>query len=225
MSDQLTKQDERAPISVSNSGVELRSFDEMARFCMAVSKSRLAPKGLETPEAIMVAVQCGLELGVGPMQALQGIAVINGRPSIFGDLALGLCQSKPDFEDIIETCDGTKATCTVKRKGRSQVTREFTEADAKKAQLWNKPGPWTLYPKRMLAMRARAYALRDSFADALKGISIREEVQDIKPPSREIKPVTGIVMPDEPEPVPALENAKPETETQEERNEDGSFKF
>jgi len=34
------------------------------------------------------------------------------------------------------------------------------------------------YPLRMLQMRARAYALRDAFADVMKGISVAEEMQD-----------------------------------------------
>lgn len=216
MSNELSAPAERAPIAISNKGVRIETFDELARFCLAVHKSRLAPKGLDSPEAIMVAVQCGLEIGVGPTQALQGIAVINGRPCVWGDLALAICSAHKDFEDIEEHCDGEKATCTVKRKGRSQVTREFSMVDAAKASLKGKAGPWTQYPKRMLQMRARAFALRDSFADALKGIQIREEVSDYKAAeAREIKPVTGLVMPDEPEPTPALPD-EPQPETLEE---------
>ena len=41
-----------------------------------------------------------------------------------------------------------------------------------------KQGPWTQYPKRMRQMRARAFALRDVFADILKGMPIAEELQD-----------------------------------------------
>ena len=48
----------------------------------------------------------------------------------------------------------------------------------KKAGLWGKAGPWSQYPKRMLQMRARSFALRDKFADALSGLLMAEEVQD-----------------------------------------------
>ena len=192
-----------ATIDVGNRGVELRSFDEMARFCKAVVNSNLAPKTFQSPEAVMVAIQHGMELGLAPMQALQSIAVINGRPVIWGDAALALATAHPDFEDIDETSKDGTAICTVKRKGRTPVTREFSEADAKKAGLLGKAGPWTQYPKRMLQMRARAFAIRDAFPDALKGVGIREEISDIKPAkAREIKPAEGLVLPDEQPPTP-----------------------
>lgn len=165
-------------ISLDNHGVQLRSFDEMARFCKAIINSGLAPKGFNSPEAVMVAVQHGLELGLAPMQALQSIAVVNGKPVIYGDTALALATSHPAFLDIEETVEGNVATCVVKRRDRSAVVRTFSEADAKKAGLWGKAGPWQQYPNRMLQMRARSWALRDAFPDALRGLGIREEVQD-----------------------------------------------
>jgi len=65
-----------------------------------------------------------------------------------------------------------------KRKNRTAVTRSFSMVDATKANLANKEGPWRSYPGRMRQMRARGFALRDSFADVLKGISIAEEAMD-----------------------------------------------
>src|SRR3546814_4979258 len=50
--------------------------------------------------------------------------------------------------------------------------------DAKKAGRAGKQGPWSQYPQRMRQMRARAWAMRDGFADVLKGIGIAEEVRD-----------------------------------------------
>jgi hypothetical protein len=165
-------------IQLDQHGVQLRSFDEMARFCKAIVNSGLAPKGFNSPEAVMVAVQHGLELGLAPMQALQSIAIINGKPCIYGDAALALCTAHPAFLDIEETAEGNTATCVVKRRDRSAVVRTFSEADAKKAGLWGKSGPWQQYPARMLQMRARSWALRDAFPDALRGLGIREEVSD-----------------------------------------------
>jgi len=55
----------------------------------------------------------------------------------------------------------------------------FSKEDAETAKLWGKQGPWQTYPKRMLAMRARGWAIRNVFPDALKGIQVAEEVQDI----------------------------------------------
>ncbi|WP_287027931.1 recombinase RecT [Herbaspirillum sp.] len=135
------------------------------------------------PGNVLVAIQWGMEIGLKPMQAMQNIAVINGRPSIWGDAALALVKASPHYEDVIETYEGTgdkkKAVCIAKRKGRTDVVSEFSVEDAKTAGLYKKSGPWTQYPDRMLQMRARSFALRDQFPDVLKGLSIAEEAMDI----------------------------------------------
>ena len=184
-------------ISIDNHGVQLRSFDELGRFCKAVINSGLAPKSFNSPEAVMVAIQHGMELGLAPMQALQSIAIVNGKPVVYGDTALALATAHPAFHDIEETVDGHTTTCVVKHKDRSAVVRTFSEADAKKAGLWGKAGPWQQYPSRMLQMRARSWALRDAFPDALRGLGIREEVQDYQiKQARGREVASGVVLPE-----------------------------
>lgn len=130
---------------------------------------------------MLVAFQMGAELGLRPLQALQNIAVINGRPCLWGDAMLALVTGHPEFVDIHEEIGDDRATCTVKRRNRTAVTRSFTMADAKKAGLADKAGPWQQYPRRMLQMRARGFALRDAFPDALRGIVSAEEARDMPP--------------------------------------------
>ena len=75
--------------------------------------------------------------------------------------------------------DDYRAVCVVGRKGLEGEHRaEFSVAQAKKAGLWGKKGPWVSYPDRMLKMRARGFALRDRFADCLGGLISSEEAQD-----------------------------------------------
>jgi hypothetical protein len=74
--------------------------------------------------------------------------------------------------------EGDTAICVAKRRGRKPVTAKFSVDDAKRAGLWGKQGPWTQYPKRMLQMRARGFALRDAFPDVLKGLITSEEAMD-----------------------------------------------
>ena len=187
-----------AQISLDSHGVQLRNFDEMGRFCASIKRSKIG-KNYDSPDDIMIAVQHGLEVGLSPMSALQNIAVVNGKPCIYGDAALALCCSHPSFLDIEETVEGNMATCVVKRRDRSPVVRKFSEADAKRAQLWGKQGPWTYYPSRMLQMRARSWALRDAFPDALKGLGIREEVQDYQmKQARGREVASGVVLPEAP---------------------------
>jgi hypothetical protein len=149
-----------------------------------VSKSEFAPKDFKgKPESCLLAIQHGSEVGLSPMQSLQSIAVINGRPTIWGDAALALVQSSSQCVYVREYTDGDgdnlTAFCEVQRRGYPQPTvAKFSVADAKKAGLWGKAGPWSQYPGRMLGLRARGFALRNAFADALRGLVTAEEAQD-----------------------------------------------
>lgn len=185
-----------------------QDFDGAWRIAVAVCKAGMAPKGLDQPEKAMVAIMHGMEVGMTPMAALQSIAVVNGRPTIWGDGAIGLVRASGLCEYIQERIEGDGdnmvAICEVKRKGEKQpIVGRFSVADAKRAGLWGKQGPWTQYPKRMLAMRARAFPLRDGFADVLRGLGIAEEQQDIalvrddapKPPRPPAPPQQQITAP------------------------------
>lgn len=155
------------------------SFTELKEFAQLIANSDLAPKDYRgKPGNIIVACTMGADVGLSPMQALSSIAVINGKGCLYGDGLLAIVQASAVCEDVIETFSGSVATCVAKRHGRAEVTRTFSIDDAKKAKLWGKAGPWTDYPFRMLQMRARAFALRDAFADVLKGLQSAEEVGD-----------------------------------------------
>jgi hypothetical protein len=160
------------------------TFSEAKTFAGELAASNLVPKAYAgKPLDILVAIQWGNEIGLAPMQALQNISVINGKPSVYGDAAMALVQAHPACEGVEEFFEGEGtpnpiAVCIAHRRGRKPVTARFSVEDAKRAGLWNKQGPWTSYPKRMLQMRARGFALRDAFPDALKGLITTEEADD-----------------------------------------------
>jgi len=193
MSNEITK---RAPLQAvqrsANIGAIIpQSIEEAYRIAQFVTAANTAPKTYgRDANTVMVGIMHGLEVGLTPMAALQSIAVINGMPTIYGDGALGLVRSSSLLEDIKEEISGEGdsmvATCTCKRIGQeTPIVSTFSVADAKEAGLWKKAGPWTQYPKRMLQMRARSWALRDGFADVLRGLYIREEAEDIVLPRGE----------------------------------------
>jgi len=176
------------------------TLTEAITFSEMLAGSSMVPKAYQgKPQDVLVCVQWGYEMGLAPMQALQNIAVINGKPSVYGDAMMALVQASPVCEDIEEYFEneGTPnpvAVCVAKRKGRKPVVAKFSVEDAKRAGLWDKLGPWQAYPKRMMQMRARGFALRDAFPDVLKGMITAEEAQDY---------------PDEAKPVPVVKPANP----------------
>ena len=197
-------------------GLALATFDDAFRFATMVAKSEFAPKDFRgKPESCLLAIQHGSEIGLSPMQSLQSIAVINGRPSIWGDAALAVVSASAVCEYVTEEIEDGKdgealvAICTAKRRGYPKPTVvRFSVGDAKKAGLWAKGGPWTQYPRRMLQLRARGFALRDAFPDVLKGLVTAEEAGDYTTPEPAREPV--VVRPKfDATPAPAEERADP----------------
>lgn len=213
MSTALTNRQGFAPATVT----EAIQFSEM------LANSNMVPKQyMGKPQDIMVCIQWGMEMGLAPMQALQNIAVINGKPSVYGDAMMALVQASPVCDGVEESIEdeGTAnpvAVCVARRKGRAPVTVRFSVEDAKRAGLWGKQGPWQAYPKRMLQMRARGFALRDAYPDVLKGLISTEEAQDYpeesKRPARDITPRNPLDALQAPAPAPAVEFSEPNLET------------
>lgn len=197
MATELAIMKDKDPASSQLATIEPRTFEEALRFCEYISKSDLVPKDyIGKPANCFVAIQHGKELGLSPLQSLQSISNINGRPGVFGDTQLGLVQVHPDYEWHKEWIDGTGdkmvAHFQIKRRGQDLHEETFSVEDAKTAGLWddrkvinrrdggtmNNPAPWHCYPKRMLKFRARGFGLRDKFADVLKGLKSVEELGD-----------------------------------------------
>jgi hypothetical protein len=198
------QQPAKALVSIGQRGLQPSDMDQLWRAAQAVAKSGLAPKGIDTPEAVFVAMEMGLELGLPLMASLQNIAVVNGRPTLWGDSQLAVVRATGELEEFSEWYevngkrvprnpsafdDSTTAVCRVKRRGLEASESAFSVADAKRAQLWGKAGTWTQYPARMMRFRARSFALRDQFGDALRGLLSTEEAQDIPV---EVKPTAPV---------------------------------
>lgn len=169
-------------LELTANGVQMRTVAEVGAFCALLGRANMLPKGT-TPEGAVVAVLAGARLGLDPFQSVQGIASINGRPAIWGDALVAIVKGSGQVEDETVEYLPTRKDClgvryTVKRKGiATPYEGTFSKADAEKAGLWGK-GVWQAYPARMMFNRARAFALRDGFADVLRGFRIAEEEQD-----------------------------------------------
>ncbi|WP_349934772.1 hypothetical protein [Acetobacter sp. A11-2] len=127
--------------------LQISTFNELFTFSKMAANSDLMPKDYKgKPENIMIAVQMGSELGLAPMQAIQNIAVINGRPSVWGDAMLALVRGSGKCASVKEYFEGEgdnlRAVCVAKRIDGDEVTGDFSIADAKRANLFGKQGPW-----------------------------------------------------------------------------------
>lgn len=202
-------------------GLTPQSLEEVIKLADLMAKSEIVPKEYrDKPANILVAIQLGLEVGLAPMQALQSIAVVNGKPAMYGDAPLALVRASGLLEWIEEKGDAKEALCRVKRKGDPSVYEgRFSIADAARIKVdqWSdgqkrssplaEKDTYRNYPERMLKFRARGYALRDAFGDVLKGLRIGEEVEDYPTEAREPRNVTPAPTQDELMPKRASETA------------------
>lgn len=171
--------------------------------------TQLVPQAFRgKPADIFVSWSLGAPLGLSLLASLRHIAVINGTPSLWGDGMLAVVRGHPDCEGVEETINGEgdamEAVCAVSRRGEKPVVRTFSVQDAKTAGLWGK-NVWKSYPRRMLQMRARGFACRDAFADALCGMPLAEEVRDI---------TSEVTVLDEPEGATATERLRKKLEAE-----------
>jgi hypothetical protein len=132
------------------------------------------PKSDTGVDDMLAAVMIGKEIGIGPMQAINELYLVNGTVSMTGKLMSALVHRRGHAITVNVT--GTKATATGYR--RDPYTHKlvevgdvtFSEADAKTAGLWGK-GTYEKYPRIMLSWRAISMLCRVYFADCLAGVS------------------------------------------------------
>ncbi len=159
-----------------------QTFEQALTFAKYLAESEMVPKQYRgRPGDCLIAMQWGHEIGLKPLQALQSIAAVNGKPSLYGDagkamlLAKG-CKIEEDDAELIRASG--IARCKITRPGRGTTERTFSVEDARTAQLWGKAGPWTTSPYRQMAWRAFWFAARDAAADLLRGMGGAEEAAD-----------------------------------------------
>lgn len=143
-----------------------------------VAETEFVPKGLRgNPAAITAAILFGDEVGLGPMQSLAKIAVVDGKPTLAAEAQRALVLAA-GHELWVEEASATRVTVVGRRRDSEISTRvTWTIDDAKRAGLAGKPN-WRSYPRQMLLARASAELSRAVFADAIGGLFATEELVD-----------------------------------------------
>lgn len=176
--------DRENAIQISPGGkMFISSTAEAFLFAHMMSEAKMLPPNVSEMQA-GIAIVAGLSLKLDPFQAVQNIAVVNNRPTLWGDALVALVSASGEIEDEnvqwFTGTDGKRIACrvTIKRKGRkSPYEGEFSLGMAAASGLLNRP-VWKANPTRMLYIRARTFALRNGFADLIMGVGVREEEED-----------------------------------------------
>ena len=204
-------------------GIVPSTFDDVQRVAktlVAAGLGAYSKKANETEKIAITTAQImtGLELGVPPMQAMSNIAIINGRPQVWGELAVALILAKGfGFDSGVEgKGDARVGWAEVTRPDGTKRRRTFSVEQAKQAGLWDtratvpdrwnggkpKPNdsPWFRYQDDMLAWKATARVLKISASDVMKGVTLREDMEHPESEPIDITPQSVPVdIPDIPE--------------------------
>lgn len=178
------------PIEAEKDGLLIgKTFEDQKRLAATWHQSGLVPKSYKNPSSVLAGLQFAIGLGLAPsIASLKNIAVINGHPSIWGELPLELVRKSGDLVSIEEyLIDEDKkrieyvtswdqifaAVCTVERKGFKKKTFTFTKFQAEKG-IHGLEAIWSGYFDVMMKRKCRARALKDEFTDILGSRTIAE---------------------------------------------------
>lgn len=172
--------DKTMTVTAPSGAIIPRTIDEVARLASMAAKSGLAKT--TSPEAAGMLICAGLEIGLTPMQALLGMHMVEGRPTLAADTIVALVMRRTDVCEYWHTIEATteRHTIETKRRGDGFVPerRTWTTEDAKRAGLLGKP-IWQRYPADMLRHRCATALARAVYPDVIAGMAYtREEIAD-----------------------------------------------
>ncbi len=159
------------------------------QFAQMLLQTQMCPTHLKTPQQVIAAMLYGQEIGFSPLQALQSVNVIQGRPTLD---AAGIKAKILEAGGTFKTKKWTETECTLEcTRGEWADTFTFTLADAEKMGLTSKDN-WKRMPKQMLYARCISTLGRNMYADVLRGFYGKEEMEDainVVPQEQVVEPV------------------------------------
>jgi hypothetical protein len=134
------------------------NIEDLKTTATAFSKSGLFPN-VKSPEQAFVLILAGQEMGVGPMEAVSGITLIQGKPTMSANLLAALVKRHPRYD--YRVADHSDTTCRIEflQDGEVSGVSEFTLEDARKAGLGGNQ-TWKKYTAALLFARALTQGVR-----------------------------------------------------------------
>ena len=199
----VTRKDLDITEQITSAGFVPKTMDDFKALCNWIWRSKLAPKGFQSPEQIFIACQTAMEARMPIMAGLRCQYVINGKPCWDGQGALALirsqgrCKLMPRLRWEGEGDDHRAIWRFQREDDHEPIEVEYSVAEATSAGLWKKQGPWQTNPNDMLAWRAVSRMGKYYFSDTLLGLDIAESVRDYPREALDRSPHAGTGRPPE----------------------------
>jgi hypothetical protein len=170
------------------------------RLAVRIHNTVFVPKAIRgDPASVMACVLTGGELGLGPMQSLRMVNVIEGRPAASAELMRALVNRAGHRLSVVEAKQDRVTLHGQRRDTGASATVTWTIADAQRAKLMGNPA-WGKYPRSMLLARATSELCRQIFSDVIGGLYTPEETAAVEGTVHEpdvgelVDPVTGEIL-------------------------------
>ncbi len=171
----MTKTQEAALVSKDVHPLEPTTWAAMKDQATMLVKSGFLPTAVNTAEKALAIALAGRELGIGVMESMRSINVIQGKPTISPQLMLALANRTGQLENLDIAATDEKCVVKVKRKGRTVYSNEFGVKEATDLGLMTKDN-YRKQKKTMFQWRALAANLRVTFPDVVLGLYTPEEL-------------------------------------------------
>jgi len=148
--------------------------------------------------AIMACVATGREYGLGDMQSLRMIDVIDGSPELNAEGAVLLARRAGHSIVILKEADDYITVQGRRADNGDTMQLTYTMADAQRAGLAGKSN-WQKHPKEMLWARAAKTLCRRLFGDAVPNIPDHDEAIEIAEEQAEQEAIEAVARPMPPE--------------------------
>jgi len=148
--------------------------DKLMNLAKILSMSGMFPNIHNEYEAAAV-IEYGRALGIHHIFALQTISPVKGKLCVESKVLYALALDKGIKIKIVKK-DAKGCTLEFSSPGRDAIATSFTEEDAKRAGLLNKPG-FMMYPEEMHFNRCISKGLRAFDPRVFLGLSTREEAE------------------------------------------------
>ncbi len=162
----------RVPISLAGPQLD---FDATYRLAKNIALANLMPDKLRgKPNDVLVTILYGQELGIAPMQAVQSIYVVDGKPTISAHLWVALARKAGHKVRVTEETEQACTVAVTRYDDPEPVVVTYTMDDAKRAKLTGKNN-WQQHPAAMLYARAVSTACRRACPEIALGFGDETE--------------------------------------------------
>ena len=152
--------------------VVVRDLDQQVQHAKLLAEASLLPDAYrKQPANILVAMEMADSLGISLTQAINGISVIKGKPSMSAEMMRALVMRAGHRIKIDASTDKGCRILAARKEWPDDVQEfTFTMEDAQRAGLAGSD-TYKRHPKAMLLARATSMACRAVFPDVIAGVS------------------------------------------------------